>query len=78
MEQSDTYSKERRTSCYPCSTSSRPLADEVDIVKCAVEQFGGSTILIGHSYGGEVFFSTFVFPFGFSIGTLSETKTKGQ
>jgi pimeloyl-ACP methyl ester carboxylesterase len=30
------------------------LRDDVDTVKRAVERVGGSTVLVGHSYGGEV------------------------
>jgi pimeloyl-ACP methyl ester carboxylesterase len=30
------------------------LKDDVDTVKRAIERVGGSTILVGHSYGGEV------------------------
>jgi pimeloyl-ACP methyl ester carboxylesterase len=32
----------------------RSLGDDVDTVKRAVEQFGKPTILVGHSYGGDV------------------------
>ena len=54
MEQSNSYFTDAGHRVIAAQLPLYSLKDDIDTVKGAVERVGGPTVLVGHSYGGEV------------------------